>query len=39
MDFEVHTYMMQGGSSKALTEAQRKGFGKTEDVVNPTELP
>ena len=36
MDFEVHRYITQGGSSKALTEAQRKGFGKTEDVVNPS---
>lgn len=37
MDFEVLRYITQGGSSKAIAEAQRKGFGRTEeDVVNPS---
>lgn len=37
MCFEVHRYIMQGRLSKAITEAQRKGFRNTEeDVPKPS---
>lgn len=37
MDFKVHRYIMQGRLSRAMTEAQRNGFGSTEeDVPTPS---